>query len=56
MPEKEDREFEENKWVSVMSETKDKPKGHRVKEKEGRGGEWSIARGFKIINGKILLI
>ena len=40
-------------WASVMSETKDKPKGHRVKEKEGRGGGLSIVRVFKILNGKI---
>lgn len=36
-----------------MSETKDKPKGHSVKEKEGRGGEWSVVGGFKILNVKI---
>lgn len=29
-------------WTSVRGETKDKPKGHRVKEKEGRGGGWNI--------------
>jgi len=29
-------------WASVMGETKDKPNGHRVKEKEGRGRGWNI--------------
>ena len=43
-------------WTSVRGETKDKPKGHRVKEKEGRGGGWNIVRGFKILSYKILLI
>lgn len=43
-------------WASVMSETKDKPKGHSVEDEEERGGGWSIVRDFKILNGKRLLI
>jgi len=44
-------------WVSVVSDTKGKPKDHNVKKEEVRGRRgWSIVRVFKILNAKTLLI
>jgi hypothetical protein len=44
-------------WASVVSDTKVKPKGHSVKEEEVRGrGGWGKVIGFKILNGKSILI
>jgi type IV secretory pathway VirD2 relaxase len=42
-------------WTAATRETKDKPKCHNVKEEEGTGGEQSVVRSFKILNGNFFI-